>query len=72
MAELRHRQVSKKKSTLAVAPAKSEKLPVDASVPDDLLKEKKTNDQYRLALIIVTALAFFTRFYLLNYPNEVV
>ncbi|KAF5098692.1 hypothetical protein D0Z00_001945 [Geotrichum galactomycetum] len=72
MAELRHRQVSKKKSTLAVAPAKSEKLPVDASVPDNLLQEKKTSDQYRLALIIVTALAFFTRFYLLNYPNEVV
>ncbi|CDO51391.1 hypothetical protein DV113_002272 [Geotrichum candidum] len=72
MAELRHRQVSKKKSTLAVAPAKTEKLPVDASVPDNLLQEKKTRDQYRLALIIVTALAFFTRFYIINYPNEVV
>lgn len=72
MAELRHRQVSKKKSS-ALSSAKSEKSATfEDSIPETYIKGPQRDDKYRLALIAVTALAFVTRFYIINFPSEVV
>lgn len=73
MAELRQRQVSKKKSPATFPNSKSEKSALlEAEVPEVYVKKSKSDDKYKLALIAVTALAFVTRFYLLNFPTEVV
>lgn len=72
MAELRHRQVSKKRSS-ALTTAKSEKSALlEDAIPELYVKATQKEDKYKLALIAVTALAFVSRFYIINFPSEVV
>lgn len=74
MAELRHRQTSKKKAVNTLS-AKAENAPLleKNSIPDlEPSTVANSNRKYRLALIIITVLAFVTRFYIINYPTEVV
>lgn len=70
MSELRQRQVTKKKST---ANTKSEKASVDESAFSTVgEKSAAKSDKFKLAFTAITVLAFASRFYIINYPNEVV
>jgi dolichyl-phosphate-mannose-protein mannosyltransferase len=43
------------------------------STPDPLIQVPKTSEwDYKLGLVVVTILAFLTRFYLISHPKEVV
>lgn len=75
MSEVRHRQ-TKKKAGHHPKPIPSSK----TTESDSLLispvkkqvKSKEVEDRYKLALAIITGLAFITRFYIINFPSEVV
>jgi len=43
------------------------------STPDPLIQVPKSSEwDYKLGLVVVTILAFLTRFYLISHPNQVV
>lgn len=73
--DLRHRQTKKKAhaNTHELAPSKSKS---DLKSSSPVITPQKTpsitDDKYKLALAILTALAFITRFYIINFPKEVV
>ncbi|KAK7206086.1 Dolichyl-phosphate-mannose-protein mannosyltransferase-domain-containing protein [Myxozyma melibiosi] len=60
-------------------PANAPDDPVDISVPTTLIVDpptpraaKNEERKYNMALVVLTVLAFYTRFYLLNHPDQVV
>lgn len=52
-------------------PSEKASSPLPSSKPNVASKSESGWD-YRLALVVLTVLAFITRFYKISYPNEVV
>lgn len=52
-------------------PSENVSSPLSSSKPKVVSKSESGWD-YRLALVVLTILAFITRFYKISYPNEVV
>ena len=73
MASVRQRGGQKEKKVTASSPSNGSAGDIDALIQESGLPQAVTSEwDYKAALVVITALAFVTRFWGIGHPNEVV